>query len=290
MPASKQSLTALFKTLKDNIRVVILNACYSHPQAQAITKVIDCAIGMNTAIGDLAAITFAASFYRAIGFGRSLQEAFEQGKTALLLENIPEENTPELVKKRGIDPSQIILINSLANSVQVKVDTDNSLKGRVDELIDILSSRAEVILDTLSEHFKYVKIKSYYDKFKGLHERHIEALRKGNIIHAHEVLTQIHNLSNEIESDEFWTSHRINRSGMRYSLRHDAFQSGMIISGYVTGDMRSYSPKFLEGGFFSQKRFVIGEYSAQKNKLPQTNVIEVYQKILALYDSASEKV
>ena len=45
-------------------------------------------------IGDDAAITFAASFYRAIGFGRTIQEAFDQGRTALMLEGIPEERTP----------------------------------------------------------------------------------------------------------------------------------------------------------------------------------------------------
>src|SRR5262245_29358907 len=65
-----QALISLFTTLKDNIRVVLLNACYSRSQAEAIRGVIDCAIGMNQAIGDRAAITFAASFYRAIGFGR----------------------------------------------------------------------------------------------------------------------------------------------------------------------------------------------------------------------------
>ncbi len=106
---STQALKALFTTLKDNIRVVLLNACYSDIQAKAIVEVIDCVIGMNEAIGDQAAITFAASFYRAVGFGRSIKDAFDQGKTALLLEGIPEENTPELVVKAGNDPSQIVL-------------------------------------------------------------------------------------------------------------------------------------------------------------------------------------
>jgi hypothetical protein len=107
-----QALKALFTALKDNIRVVVLNACYSQLQAKAITEVIDCAIGMNTAIGDKAAIVFAASFYRAIGFGRSVQEAFDQGKTSLLLEGIPEENTPELLTKVGVDPHTLYLIAS----------------------------------------------------------------------------------------------------------------------------------------------------------------------------------
>lgn len=108
---STKALKALFTTLKDNIQVVLLNACYSRTQAEALVDVIDCVIGMNDAIGDQAALIFAASFYRAIGFGRSLQEAFDQGRTALLLEGIPEDNTPELLVKAGINPSLIFLAN-----------------------------------------------------------------------------------------------------------------------------------------------------------------------------------
>lgn len=107
---STEALKVLFTALKDNIRLVVLNACYSRIQAEAIAEVIDCVVGMNQAIGDEAAIVFAASFYRAIGFGRSIQEAFDQGKAALLLEGIPEEQTPELLVKRGTDPSQIVLL------------------------------------------------------------------------------------------------------------------------------------------------------------------------------------
>jgi hypothetical protein len=109
-PISTKAIKALFKTLKDNIRIVILDACYSKLQAEAITEVIDCAIGMAGAIGEDAASVFTASFYRAIGFGRSIQEAFDQGITALLLEGIPEENTPKLLVKSGVDPSRLFLI------------------------------------------------------------------------------------------------------------------------------------------------------------------------------------
>jgi hypothetical protein len=89
--------------------VVVLNACFSRPQAEAIVEVIDCAIGMNKAIGDEAAIVFAAAFYQSIGFGRSVEEAFESGKAALMLEGIPEESTPELLVRKGVDPSAIFL-------------------------------------------------------------------------------------------------------------------------------------------------------------------------------------
>jgi hypothetical protein len=109
-PVGKAALKQLFSTLKDNIRLVVLNACFSRPQAEAIVEVIDCAIGMKQAIGDKAAITFAASFYRAIGFGRTIREAFDQGKAALMLEGIPEQDTPELLVRPGVDPNAIFLV------------------------------------------------------------------------------------------------------------------------------------------------------------------------------------
>lgn len=104
---SVRAIKALMTTLKDNIQVVILNACYSKEQATAITEVINCAIGMNSSIDDPAAIVFAASFYRAVGFARSAQEAFEQGLTALALEGFADESTPELLVKDGVDPSKV---------------------------------------------------------------------------------------------------------------------------------------------------------------------------------------
>jgi hypothetical protein len=109
-PVRKEALVHLFRTLRDNVRVVVLNACYSRPQAEALVETIDCTVGMDRAIGDKAAIVFAASFYRAVGFGCSVKEAFELGKAALLLESIPEEKTPELLTRPGVDAAGLRLI------------------------------------------------------------------------------------------------------------------------------------------------------------------------------------
>ena len=51
---------------------------------------VDVAIGMNTSIGDEAALVFASQFYSSIGFGKSIKTAFDQAKAALMLEGIPE--------------------------------------------------------------------------------------------------------------------------------------------------------------------------------------------------------
>lgn len=106
------AMHALFKVMKDNIRVVILNACYAKLQAQEIIKVVDCAIGIGNPITNQAAIIFSASFYRAIGFGRSVQEAYDQSLLALKLEGIDAKNFPELLVKEGVDPSELFLVKA----------------------------------------------------------------------------------------------------------------------------------------------------------------------------------
>lgn len=130
-PVSKEALVHLFKTMRDNIRVVLLNACYTQVQAEAIVEHIDCVIGMSQSIGDQAARIFAASFYRAIGFGRTVQDAFDQGVTALLLEGIQEADTPQLLVRKGIDPSRIILANPVVQSPESITNTGINITHNV---------------------------------------------------------------------------------------------------------------------------------------------------------------
>src|SRR5690606_8680733 len=59
---------------------------------------------------DEAARVFAAQFYSAVGFGLSLSKAFEQGKAALMLEGIPEEDIPELYLAENVNPDELILV------------------------------------------------------------------------------------------------------------------------------------------------------------------------------------
>jgi len=131
-----QAIKALFTALKHDIRLVLLNACYSQSQAVAITQVVDCAIGMNRAIGDQAAVIFAAAFYRALGFGCSVLQAFEQAKTALLLEGLREENTPQLQMRNGVDPAQMFIVlpeAAISDAPRTRANLDSarpSLKER----------------------------------------------------------------------------------------------------------------------------------------------------------------
>lgn len=91
-----QALGELFRVLQENIKCVVLNACFSQLQARAIAKAVDCVIGMSQAIGDVSSIRFAAAFYQALAFGKDVKTAFELGKNQIDLEKLPDSETPRL--------------------------------------------------------------------------------------------------------------------------------------------------------------------------------------------------
>ncbi len=47
---SVEALGALFGAVRSPVRMVVLNACFSDPQAQMLAEVVGCAIGMNRPI------------------------------------------------------------------------------------------------------------------------------------------------------------------------------------------------------------------------------------------------
>jgi hypothetical protein len=106
-----RALGRLFAVLKDNIRCVVLNACYSEDQAIAIAEHIDCVIGMTSAVSDKAAINFATAFYHALGYGRDVKTAFDLGCIQIDMENLGEEDTPRLIANR-LDPKDIKFIKN----------------------------------------------------------------------------------------------------------------------------------------------------------------------------------
>lgn len=109
-PVSPHALSRIFSILRDNIKCVILNACYSEHQADAIAEHIDCVIGMSKEIGDFSATVFVTAFYQALGYGRDAKTAFDLGCSLIELENLEDEQTPKLIAKR-VDPQSLFLVH-----------------------------------------------------------------------------------------------------------------------------------------------------------------------------------
>jgi hypothetical protein len=97
-----QGLLDVFRLYSRHLRLVLLNACFTKQQAHALTEVIDYSVGISKAIGDRAGVTFAGAFYRALGFGRPVQEAFESAKAELTLTKMPRSKGIELFVRNGV--------------------------------------------------------------------------------------------------------------------------------------------------------------------------------------------
>ncbi|HEX5735712.1 MAG TPA: CHAT domain-containing protein [Blastocatellia bacterium] len=123
---SNEALSSLFKLFTSEVKCVLLNACYSATQAEAISKHIPYVIGMKKEIGDRAAIEFAVGFYDAIGAGRSVEEAFEFGRNAILSEEIPEHLTP-ILHNRETEP--IVQVNDI-EPIEASVDYSQDREAR----------------------------------------------------------------------------------------------------------------------------------------------------------------
>jgi hypothetical protein len=129
------------------IRLVVLSACYSDKQAKAIAKSVDVVIGMQNAVREDAATTFASEFYSQLGFGSPVQTAFESGKNQVALLGIPDQDIPRLESRQGVDSSVLIMAgaNLTAASQQTKhqltiytrLQPYSVLSGEIGESINI---------------------------------------------------------------------------------------------------------------------------------------------------------
>jgi hypothetical protein len=181
------ALADLFRLFAGQVGCVVLNACSSKPQAEAIAAHIDYVIGTSHSIGDRAAMKFAVGFYRVIAAGKPVDFAFELGCNAIELESIPEYLTPVLCLRPAPPPGILIVpdahyydetsfLQSLSAVLRQPTDriaveryVGNCEKYRNDAninvvLIDPASPTAHsfddaaVFIDLVRETFKYVDV------------------------------------------------------------------------------------------------------------------------------------
>ena len=98
----QQGLANVFSLYRNHVRLVLLNACFTKAQARSISEVVNYSIGTGKGIGDKVGVAFAGAFYRALGFGRSIRDAFESAQAELALTKIPRSRGIELFVQDGI--------------------------------------------------------------------------------------------------------------------------------------------------------------------------------------------
>lgn len=98
----QQGLAGVFALYNKHLRLVLLNACFTRSQAQCISEVVNYSIGTGKGIGDKVAVAFAGAFYRALGFGKSVRDAFKSARAELALTRLPRSRGIELFVREGV--------------------------------------------------------------------------------------------------------------------------------------------------------------------------------------------
>ena len=94
-----EALAALFTQFASSIDCVVLSACYSRPQAEAIAGSIEYVVGMGSSISDSAAIAYAVGFYQGLGAGRTIEDAHALGRAQVAMQSPSEVDIPMLVRR-----------------------------------------------------------------------------------------------------------------------------------------------------------------------------------------------
>lgn len=82
---STEDVVAQFRLAGDSVRLVVLSACYSDELADALLPFVDCMVCMRGTVLDPDATRFAATLYRRLAEGDSVQDAFEEALLTMRL-------------------------------------------------------------------------------------------------------------------------------------------------------------------------------------------------------------
>lgn len=154
-PIQPAALASLFELVAEYVNCVVLNACYSETQAQAISKYIPYVIGMSKAIGDKESIAFSTGFYRALGAGRPFENAFKFARVEIHMENqqknIPKHLIPVLYVKNKVVEENLGIESTESNN--------SDSRGAAEELIGVAEE-----LKRGSNHFTVRLINGFSDQ------------------------------------------------------------------------------------------------------------------------------
>jgi hypothetical protein len=101
----------MIRAAAPNVRVVVLDGCYTPGQAEALRSAVGCVVGLAGRVRDDAAREFAKRFYGAIGNRRSVGCAVAQGVAGLAERQLPEHALPRCLTRHGVDADRLVLVS-----------------------------------------------------------------------------------------------------------------------------------------------------------------------------------
>ncbi len=108
-PVTKAQLAELFNSSSEHLRLVVLNACLSAVQAEAIKQSVEYVVGTTAAVADDVAVRFATHFYEELATGKTVREAHYKSQLGLASDRREQIGQYELFVRTGTDESRPLL-------------------------------------------------------------------------------------------------------------------------------------------------------------------------------------
>jgi hypothetical protein len=105
---SERALASMIASASPSTRLVVLNACYSAEIADSLRQVVECVIGIDGAIEDTVARSFAVAFYRALGYHKPVGNAVDQAAATLAAKQQPD-HLPICRTRNGVSAYELLL-------------------------------------------------------------------------------------------------------------------------------------------------------------------------------------
>ena len=129
-PVDPKALKRLFSILKDELRMVVLDRCYSPSLGDAMVEVVDFTLGISEKMPESNAVSFLAGFYQALAYGRSVLEAFKLATNLLDLldlEDATSSTLPVLLVRKGVDKYAIPFLPESPSQSSVDISLGDSV-------------------------------------------------------------------------------------------------------------------------------------------------------------------
>jgi hypothetical protein len=102
-----RTLARILKTASRRPRLLVLNACESAADAEALTEAVDTVIAMTAVVPDSTAYSYSRRLYAALFAGLSIARAHEQACAVLSIDDPDGASLPVLVAASGVDPGKV---------------------------------------------------------------------------------------------------------------------------------------------------------------------------------------
>lgn len=161
---SNQALSGLFENFREEVECVLLNACTTEIQADAIGEYVPYVIGTSREILDRAAYLFAVGFYVALGYGETIESCYKLGCNAIEIGlnqvNLRGENLETARKFEVIDIEEA---NTNTEPLKIILKRNSNLNNA-----GLSAQRKPEFVETIQEE---VKRKDYKDNLRKVLDR-----------------------------------------------------------------------------------------------------------------------